>query len=240
MAGNNVAFALGLAQKAGKIGAHDRLFVRFLQYVCKFSEPSAPCKDLAQQGEFFRFFRQQLVEGKGHGAGFQLFRFRLVGDAEIAVDIRLVKIAADDVGAEGVQSADIRRADLRKLGLEPRAHSRVLHFPDAGEDGRAEPLLHLRGGGLGEGDREDGGYVCPAREDEGDDLFDHDECFSAAGGCGNEHLPRRVDGGLLFRRGSARAHRSPLLFLTMFTISSPVTFFSERGGAEISCPHMPP
>ena len=227
-------------QKGARIRLDDDGLIRFEQYVLEIVEPAAVGERRAQPREQRRLLRQQPVEGGVYGAAAQLVRLRLVEDAEVAGRVRLVKIAADDGGAEGVHGADVRGGDLAELRAQAGADGGVLFGIEAGDEGGAQPFLHLGRREVRERDGEHGRHFRLLRKDERDDLFHHHEGLAAARRRGNEHLAGGVYRRLLFGCGFAHAHLSPLLFCTTETISSAVTFFSLRAPAERSYPHTAP
>ena len=227
------------AQKCLRFRRGDRLFVRFQRRFAQHAEPARARKRRREQRKALVVLLQKAVEGARDGARFQFFRLRFVEHAERAAHVRLVKIAADDGGAEGVHGADVRRADLRELFAQVRAPARVLFGVDARHDRRAQPLLHLPRGEVGEGDGEDARHLRLAREDEGDHAFDHDERFAAARRGGDEHFALRFDGGALLACKRAPAH-CPSSPRAMRTISCSVTPRSFRAPADGSYPHTPP
>ena len=213
------------AQKGEVIGAGAHLFVPFQDDLAQGVEPAAARKGGAEGGKGGGLLFQQIFDGLLQGAAAQFFCLGVVEDAEIRLYVRLVKAAAQKPRAEGVQGAHVRRADLGDLFAQAGAHGSIVRAVDGAHQRRPQALFHLGGGELCKGDGEHGRYLCLAREDEGDHLFDHHEGLAAARRGGHQHLPRGGDGRLLFLCGSAFAHCT---FLLMTAAVCPPRAFLRR------------
>ena len=105
-----------------------------------------------------------------------------IEDREAGLQAHQLAVAAQDLDADGVE------------GAEPR------HAFDRAADQRADALLHLPRGLVGEGDGEDLRGARPSRaQDMGDARGEHAR-LAGPGACEHQHLPvDRFDGRALFR-----------------------------------------
>ena len=224
-------------QKRAHVRAHAGLFVRFAHEFTQTGKPPAARECPAQKREVRVALFQAVFEQQIQRARFKFVRLRFFRHAEVPVRIDAIKVAADDVGTERVQRADVGGIHRKELVFQKTAAGSVALLVDARDERLFQAFFHLLRREVGKGHGEHGLRLRPAREDEGDDLFDHDERFSAPRGSGNEDAPLRVDRRPLFGRGFPFAH-CPLLLLTAFTMSAWSIGPASRGTP--SNPHTPP